>query len=189
MLQFFKPTSRNSGSACSFSNDTEREGFYLSMVKQASWDAETKRGKFFSNKKNPEASVSAKLSLTEVGGFLNVLEKNKKLHSVHSTDKQTVIIDFSPYLKENVQIGFSLSVNKTAGEQKTSFLIGFNLDEGRVIREYCVAFLQRQFAVLDAVDTAYRAKGQEWKKNNPPAQTEPVAPVVPQEDESNLDNV
>lgn len=140
MIQIYKPTPRVTGTACSFSFNNIDGNFYLNLIKQASWNDQKKIGSFSDNAQNPEKKVVVKLSKIEVCGILDVIDNNRSIDLFHNSENQKLGIKFSPYLREDKQIGYSLNVIKTSKTQTTqpatSFLIGFTFAEGRMVAEY-----------------------------------------------------
>lgn len=148
MISFYKPNSKNNGTACSFSVNTKDESIWCSLIKQSSWNEKTKTGSFIDNKDNPQKSAKVKFSLVEVAGLLESLEKNVEFSAYHSSDKQITKIKLLPYVREEKQVGFSFSVNKENkenSENKQSFLIGFYFNEARLLKEFLLYTLQATF--------------------------------------------
>jgi hypothetical protein len=140
MIQIYKPTPRNTGTACSFSFNNLDGNFYLNLIKQASWNDQKKIGSFSENAQNPEKKVVVKLSKIEACGILDALENNRTTDFFHNSENQKLGIKFSPYIREDKQIGYSLNVIKNSKTQTTqpavSFLIGFTFAEARLVAEY-----------------------------------------------------
>lgn len=140
MIQIYKPTPRVTGTACSFSFNNLDGNFYLNLIKQASWNDQKKIGSFSENAQNPEKKVVVKLSKIEVCGILDALDNNRTADFFHNSENQKLGIKFSPYIREDKQIGYSLNVIKNSKTQTTqpaiSFLIGFTFAEARMIAEY-----------------------------------------------------
>jgi hypothetical protein len=148
MISFYKPNSKNTGTACSFSVNSKEGSIWSSLIKQSSWNEATKTGSFSDNRDNPQKSARVKFSQTEVAGLLEALDKNVEFSAYHSSDKQITKIKFSPYIKDNKQVGFSYSVNKESKENienKQSFLLGFYFSEARLLREFLVHSLHSVF--------------------------------------------
>ena len=140
MIQIYKPTPRNTGTACSFSFNNLDGNFYLNLIKQASWNDQKKIGSFSENAQNPEKKVVVKLSKIEACGILDALDNNRTADFFHNSENQKLGIKFSPYIREDKQIGYSLNVIKNSKTQTTqpavSFLIGFTFAEARLVAEY-----------------------------------------------------
>lgn len=140
MIQIYKPTPRNTGTACSFSFNNLDGNFYLNLIKQASWNDQKKIGSFSENAQNPEKKVVVKLSKIEACGILDALDNNRTADFFHNSENQKLGIKFSPYIREDKQVGYSLNVIKNSKTQTTqpavSFLIGFTFAEARMVSEY-----------------------------------------------------
>jgi hypothetical protein len=105
--------------------------------------------------------------MTEVAGLLEALDKNVEFSAYHSSDKQVTKIKFSPYIKDDKQVGFSYSVNKESKENienKQSFLLGFYFNEARLLREFLVHALNSIFKTQE-VETIKKIKNS--KQNQP----------------------
>ena len=162
MISFYKPNSKNTGTACSFSVNPKDNSIWSSLIKQSSWNDKTKSGSFSDNKDNPQKSVKIKYSLTETAGLLEALEKNVEFSAYHSSEKQVTKIKFAPYIKDDKQVGFSYSVqkeNKENSENKQSFLLGLYFNEARLLKEFL------QFS-LNACFDAQRTELIKKLKNN-----------------------
>lgn len=139
MISFYKPNSKNTGTACSFSVNPKDGSIWSSLIKQASWNEGKKIGSFSENQNNPNKSVKVKFSLVEAAGLLSALEKNNEFSAYHTSDKQTTQIKLAPYIKDGNQVGFSYVVNKTDkqnSENKQSYLIGFYFNEASLLKEF-----------------------------------------------------
>jgi hypothetical protein len=139
MITFYKPNSKNSGTACSFSVNPKDQSIWSSLIKQASWNDSKKIGSFSENQNNPNKSVKLKFSLTETAGLLDALERNSEFSAYHTSEKQSTQIKLAPYLKDNKQLGFSYMVSKTDkqnSENKQSYLIGFYFNEARLLKQF-----------------------------------------------------
>jgi len=148
-LNFYKPNKSSNGTAVSFnvskpqSNDKEQEGpvLYVSFVKQAGWNDQTKKGSFSENAKNPEKTAALKLNQTEAASIIRAVRQSAKFSTVHAYQGSTTSIMFGPYVKKSGDNAFSFSIKK--GEQ--SFLIGFELGEAELIAQYMENYLRKTF--------------------------------------------
>ena len=139
MISFYKPNSKNTGTACSFSVNPKDESIWSSLIKQSSWNDSKKIGSFSENQNNPAKSVKIKFSLTEAAGILDAIDRNTEFSAYHTSEKQSTQIKFSPYIRENKQVGYSYMVSKTDkqnSENKQSYLIGFYFNEARLLKEF-----------------------------------------------------
>jgi hypothetical protein len=147
MIQFYKPNPKNTGSACSFWSNYDGS-IMASLIKQASWDSNAKKGSFAQNKDNPNKRVIVKLNPTEVGGLIDGIETNREFSNYHTSQNQTLQIKFSPYLRNGEQVGFSFSVfkqDKQDSTNKTSYVIGFTFAEARYLKEFLIYVLRMIF--------------------------------------------
>jgi hypothetical protein len=139
MITYYKPNSKNTGTACSFSVNPKDSSIWSSLIKQSSWDENKKIGSFSNNQNNPSKSVKIKFSLNEAAGILDAIERGSEFSAYHTSEKQTTQIKFSPYLKDNKQVGFSYMVSKSDkqnSENKQSYLIGLYFNEARLLKEF-----------------------------------------------------
>lgn len=142
-IEFYKPN-KNSTGACatfeltsSFSGDQEKKnGFYVNILKQASWDETTKNGSFSANVNEPTKHKKIKLNDLELCSILQVLESEskRKFSTVHKNGEKNTPIFFEPYIKDEVFIGHILKIDGVS--------IAFNLVESIKLREYIKASLQ-----------------------------------------------
>lgn len=150
MLSIYKPNPRNTGHACSFYLSPKDNRFYACLIKQDGWNAAKRTGSFAQNVDNPQKKVNIKFSNTEVGGILDSLETNREFSAYHdgATTQFSTSIKFAPYMKDGAQVGYSFMVTKSSKEDstnKTSFVIGLNFPEGRLLREYLSFLLRKSF--------------------------------------------
>jgi hypothetical protein len=160
MISFYKPNSKNTGTACSFSVNPKDGSIWSSLIKQSSWNEAKKIGSFSENQNNPNKSVKIKFSLTEAAGILDALERQAEFSAYHTSEKQSTQIKFSPYVKDGKHVGYSYIVNKTDkqnSENKQSYLIGFYFNEARLIKEFISYSLNSVFE-SQRVDTIKKLK-------------------------------
>lgn len=148
MISFYKPNSKNTGTACSFSVNPKDESVWSSLIKQSAWNEAKKIGSFSENQNNPNKSVKVKFSLAEAAGILDAIERKSEFLAFHNSEKQSIQIKFSPYIKDDKQVGYSYIVNKTDkqnSENKQSYLIGLYFNEARLLKEFLSYALQSIF--------------------------------------------
>lgn len=146
-LQYFKPNKSIKGSAASFGLNSKKGSVFVSIIKQTSYNEERHVGGFKEGKR-----ANIQFGMFEIGSIINSIEKNVEFKTVHKSDKFTTNISFSPYLKDGKQLGFGLSIYRQDGEEKESFLIGFNFSELVVLREWLKFALQHCFTAIYSVD-------------------------------------
>ncbi len=154
-IQFYKPNSKVTGSACSFWYNSRDNSFFGCIIKQDSWDSNTKTGSFARNKENPEGKVVIKLSAIEVASILDVLESNREFKGYHDSPNGTHITTFifAPYMRDGKQVGFSFSASKADKKdstKKVGAIIGFNFGEARLLREQLSFLLKEQFNLTES---------------------------------------
>lgn len=139
MISFYKPNSKNTGTACSFSVNTKDNSVWSSLIKQNGWNDAKKIGSFSGNQNNPDKSVRIKFSLVEAAGILDALNRNIEFSAYHSSERQITRIKFAPYIKDGNQVGYSYMVskeNKENSENKQNYLIGFYFSEASLLKEF-----------------------------------------------------
>jgi hypothetical protein len=166
MISFYKPNSKNTGTACSFSVNEKDSSIWSSLIKQASWNDAKKVGSFSQNQNNPAKSVKIKFSLTEAAGILDAIERGTEFSAYHTSEKQTTQIKFSPYIKDEKHVGFSYMVSKTDkqnSENKQSYVIGFYFNEARLLKQFLSYALD---SVFDSLKVEMIKKLKNAKKEN-----------------------
>ena len=177
MISFYKPNSKNTGTACSFTVNPKDASIWSSLIKQANWNESKKIGSFSENQNNPNKSVKIKFSLTEAAGILDAIDRNTEFSAYHTSEKQSTQIKFAPYIKDNKQVGYSYMVSKTSkenSENKQSYLIGFYFNEGRLLKEFL------NYA-LSSVFESQRIENIKKLKNNP--KTKKITPALASSEE------
>jgi hypothetical protein len=139
-LEFYKPNKSNSGACLTlqFRNEPPQEenkkdnknGLYVNILKQASWNEQTRSGSFKANVDNPEKHKKIKLTETEIGNILHVINSKglAKFSTVHSRGDVKTQIFFEPYQKEDSLIGFIFRVSNLS--------IALNMGEAELFSEY-----------------------------------------------------
>ena len=144
-IEFYKPQKSGNGTCATFefntnTEDVKKQGFYINILKQHSWDESSKTGSFKENVNNPEKHKKVKLTDLELCNILYVIESNgvKKFSTVHKNGEKVTPIFFEPYIKDSEFIGHILKIDGAG--------IAFNLVESIKIREYIKAVLQELFS-------------------------------------------
>lgn len=151
-ITYYKPNSQNKGSAAQFQFGIKENdyGLYLGIIKQFSWNQNTKRGSFSENSKNPLKNKKIKLNNIEASAMCRVIEGlSTKWSTVHKSESKTTSISFSHYIKDNEKLGYGLSINEKDGEV---FMIGFNNDEGYALKEFLKLYILFTFDKNNATD-------------------------------------
>lgn len=149
MISYYKPNKGNSGALCSFKlNDggfiqnKYREGcVFLDIVKQVSWNEEKRTGSFSKGE-----SVTIKLNLMELGAILDCLENHRNFNAFHTfpNSENKVSVFFSEWKTgENTElVGYTFQVIKQINNVKSTFAIGFRLNEAQVLKEFIKLSIQ-----------------------------------------------
>ncbi len=154
MFAIYKPNPKNSGFACSFNTPTDFSCVYATIIKQHSWNAESKNGSFKENKLNPENRVNIKLSFVECGAILDCLERNRDFSAYHDADKPKQV-KFEVWKDKGTgeSRGFSFAVTMTDKENreyKNAFYIGLTFAEGRLLREFLSYSMRKHFKMAQS---------------------------------------
>lgn len=103
-IQIYKPNSKNTGSAFTFSKSKDKKTgkpvFYISAIAQYSWNEDSKTGSFSGNSKNPEKTINVKISEIEAGSFLSCFNSRYEYTAFHSYDNSSTTIKFTPWDKK-----------------------------------------------------------------------------------------
>lgn len=146
MINFYKPNSKNSGSAFGFrlgiQGKSEEPCLYMTAVKQFSWDSNKKSGSFSNNSKDPDKSASVKFNEAELGGFIYAIENYEKFSAFHSYDQNSTSISLSPYKKSDGTKAFSFSLTRNSSNK---FGLGLEMSEAYLISEYFKFVLKELF--------------------------------------------
>jgi hypothetical protein len=185
-LSFFKPNKFNKGAACTISFSSKDGAAYFGLVRQVSWNEETKKGTFSGG-----ASLNMKFNATELSEIIDIIERNvpqaKALY--HTFGDTYTYIGFNPHKKEDVQLGFALSVTqgKEGGTEKDKWYFGFTFAEAALLREYLKFILGHFFSAMysEAKKQALARKPEDEK----PVAKEPEAPAKEEPKEEEEDEI
>tara|TARA_Y100000361_G_scaffold153006_1_gene173780 strand:- start:334 stop:906 length:573 start_codon:yes stop_codon:yes gene_type:complete len=186
MIQFYKPNSKNTGSACSFSYNKKDKALWVNFIRQASWNAESKTGTF--KGATPDKKASSKFSVTELAGLVHAIETNGEYGNFHGNKERNTTFKFSPYVREGNQVGYSFSLNQNNSQEnlKKSFIIGFTFAEGRMLKEYALTVLKNYFT--EEIDTnQYNNSNQQAPKSQQKTE-EKVENTAPTQDNTTEDD-
>jgi len=134
-IEFYKPQKTGNGTCATFEcntslEDAKKNGFYINLLKQHSWDETSKTGSFKENVNNPDKHKKIKLNDLEICNLLQVIESNseRKFSTVHKSGNKTTPFFFEPYIKDSAFVGHLLKIDGVG--------IAFNLVETIKLREY-----------------------------------------------------
>lgn len=149
-MQFYKPNSKNTGSAFGFrigiQGKSEEPCLYMSAVKQHSWNSDKRSGSFAESAKNPEKSISIKFNEAELGGFIYAVENYEKFGAFHSFDDNKTAISFNPYTKNDGSKAFSFTVTRNSANK---FGMGMEMSEAYLLIQYFKYVLNKIFIYRD----------------------------------------
>ena len=175
-INFYKPTQKVTGAACSFSFNSKEECVFIQLIKQVSYNAGKRLGTF-----NGGEKINLKFSMTETAGMIDALERNVAYSMFHTTAVAKTGINFEPYMDQVTltQKGFSLKIHQTAGENKIGFLLGFTFPEMALVKEYLKFSLEHCFTAIYSADK--KAFADNLKKKEATAAQVAIKPeVVPE---------
>ena len=142
-LSIYKPNGKNQGAAISLS--FRDDAMLMSIVRQKTWNPETKKGTFY-NGKDKEHSLAMKFNHFEAGEILEAVNSRRAEKFFHKFGEKQTTISFRPWDRpiktedgELVDRSFGLSVSQggvnpfkipfTGGEMQTicAFLLKYLL--------------------------------------------------------------
>jgi hypothetical protein len=134
-IQLYKPNSKNSGCAYTFSNSiSKKDGspvFYISAIAQHSWNEERKIGSFAGNSKNPEKTVNVKINEFECGEILSAFKCRHEYSTFHAYEGNNTTIKVSPWDK-SVKVSKYDPSSKSFEESKQNVpAFGFSISKGK----------------------------------------------------------
>ena len=168
MIQFYKANAKVSGTACSFSVNPKDKSVYASLIKQKSWDANSKTGRF-----DTENKCITKLNVMELGAIINAIEAKSDWSAYHGTQTRATKMNFSPY-SQGDNHGFNFRVtadSKEDSENKATFSMGFRYGEAEALKQYFIFSMQAIFQ--NSLEEAQaNASGNKKSNYNKPKQVE-----------------
>jgi hypothetical protein len=151
MISIYKPNKANAGCACTFQYSAKDKTVFINAILQHSWNDAERSGSFRENMKNPEKSISVKLSAFECGAIINSIESFTEASMFHTFNDSVTTIGFTPWVKKDEKgtkaFGLKIIKNKTI-----TFKMPIEYGEAVVIREFLKNSLNKIF------DTPYAPK-------------------------------
>ncbi len=174
MPQFYKSNKSIKGCGCSFGLNTKEQSLFISLVKQSGYDETRHIGSFANGDK-----ISIKSNLTEIGAFLDVLNRNVSYSTVHKSADGMTSIKFEPYIvagenenSEKIQKGYGLNIYRKTADKELKFLMPFNFSEAAVLREY-FSFCIRQIFHTEYSEAKKQYKSKKESQEQPKPSSEP----------------
>jgi hypothetical protein len=203
-IQLYKPNSKNSGAAFTFSIGSNKNNslpaFYINAISQFSWDENKKVGTFAGNSKDPEKKVNVKLSENECGEFISAIKNRHEYSAFHAYEENTTTIKFSPWDKDvkvskydpssksykdsKVKVpAFGITISKGKG---SSFKIGIDPGEVELLLKFLETFLTR--FIQEKIDIQRRMSEKAVQKTDK-ASSKPVNEPDNSDDEDEFGDV
>lgn len=136
MISIYKPNSKNTGHAAHFSFNSEEKCLFVNIIKQSSWNPQTKNGSFKQDSKDPTKSISAKFNAIELGKFINAFERRVPVSLYHQSENGSSKIYLAPKVANNTDGSTSHYFNFTISKgQDLNFFISFDEGETVALRE------------------------------------------------------
>lgn len=179
-LQFYKPNNKQTGSACSFYGQYDKDtgDFFLmsTIIKQS---GPSGKGAFKSNKGTPKGSVTIKLSAEEAAGIVDAIERNVRWDGYHKSQKQITRMKFEPWVMNEKHMGYSYGIQKEFIDDsvnKINFYIGLDYSAGRLLKEFLCAVMQKTFEKQAPQEVSYnRVEEPQANAATPRAESEQFA--------------
>lgn len=135
MIQIYKPNSKNTGSAFTFSKSLDQRSnapvFYISAIAQHGWNENTKTGSFAGNSKNPEKTINMKINETEAGEFISAFNHRYEHTAFHAYDGNTSTIKVTPWDKSVKISKYDPATKGFSDSNITVPAFGFTLSKGK----------------------------------------------------------
>lgn len=167
-LQFYAANGKSSGGALSVSFNSKDRAVYFNLIKQVSWDANTKKGTFKGGKQ-----LNFKLSLDEVGSIIHTIRTNGNTKFFHSFGDSSTTGNFNYFLIKSTdpkfpdRQGFGLSLKNGTDE----FKVALSLGGATNLMEYLVFALNHCYSALYASD---KKSNEEYLKKKAAEKTSPA---------------
>lgn len=148
MNQIYKPNKQNKGYAAKYNfaidnrSGYNRLVFYVGIVRQYSWDDQSKTGSFKENNNVPDQNINVKFSSTEAAAIYDAIQRLGKWSTYHSSnDGNGAQISIS-YAQKGENEGFFININRNTNEK---FAIALNMAEACEMALYIQAGLMTFF--------------------------------------------
>ncbi len=147
-VNIYKPRARGDGHAAQFNYNAGSERVdpcvYINIVKQSSWDAESKVGKFYKTGEDSKTSVSIKISAWEIGSLIRAIDTDGAFSTVHvfkesKTSIKFAMFDRPPTDKFPASKSWGLSITR----DDVPFRIAIEMNEAVVIRQFLINSLDK----------------------------------------------
>lgn len=173
-VRLYKPNSKNTGSAGNFSFRAANKGqeplFFVSLIKQHSWDATKRTGTFSSSKGDPSKETAIMFNQFELGEIINTFRTGKDWSTYHNTPKKKSSISLTTYPKkrevnrkplEVTAFGLSVTVDGVH-----SFKLPIDPGDAVVLTNYIHRYFDALHNFQDQQDQEYSEKNRAKNQNN-----------------------
>ena len=131
----YKPNSKNSGNAFTFSQGVNRKNgepsFFISAIAQHSWNDEKRIGTFAGNSGDSDKKVNVKISEFECGEFISAFENRYDYSTFHSFEGNNTTIKLSPWDKPTKISKYDSESKGFKDEQVTRPAFGISITKGK----------------------------------------------------------
>ena len=152
LIQIYKPNAKTSGHALSVSvnaspSKKDGRGIYIELIKQTTWDVNTKRGTFSGGDK-----IKLKFNEVEIATIIDCVNSGREAKFFHDSGTVTTSIGFKPW-GEN---GWSFS----ASQSGVSYLMGLTFGEAEYIKQTL------EFCLREIVATDFYIEQEQFQNNS-----------------------
>jgi len=134
-IQIYKPNSKNTGSAYTFSLTSDSKSkapvFYISAISQYSWDDNTKTGSFSGNSKDPNKTINFKINEVEAGSIISCINSRYESTFFHSYDSNNTTFKITPWDKSVKVSKYNTSTKSYEESSQTIPAVGITLSKGK----------------------------------------------------------
>lgn len=207
-IQIYKPNSKNTGSAYTFSlslgEKNKAPAFYVSAISQYSWDDTKKTGSFSGNSKNPEKTINFKINEFEAGSLISCISSRYETTFFHAYEGNNATLKVTPWDK-STKVSKYNSSNKSYEEVSQVIpAIGLTLSKGKgnsikialepgeaevlksllsqFIQEYILFKIQEQASYTNSTNKRTNSSSKNTKYDNSSNSTEEESEVEEFED-------
>ena len=99
-FQIYKPNSKNQGSALNINISLQKGKeplLFINLIRQFSWNADTKKGSFAGNKDQPEHTVNMKIGASECGEIISAISNRYNYSAFHTFNNNSTTLTLSPW--------------------------------------------------------------------------------------------
>lgn len=169
MYSLYKANKNITGSACGFQYNSYNDTLFVTMTKQVGWNPKGNGGKGTGTFKNSPTQLLVKFNINEIATMINTIERNTEFKIWHTSDKGKTTGQFTPYIRNDQQIGYSLGLTQSdaGSDDRRSVAMGFTFSESVLLRQFLISCLDDYAKKEIKRSTDYnKRKFEETKKEN-----------------------